>query len=195
MHASSLIQEIEARKRGGRTIAHCLKAATINAAKGFGLETQLGSITEGKIADMILLKENPLEDIQHLTTIASVIKDGIFLQASDIIKETPEQVVQRQVNAYNAKDIDAFLDTYADTVEVFNFPDEPTLKGKEQLKSRYKGPFEGDSNLYCEIKNRMVIGNKVIDREHVRFGDRYSDVIAIYEIEDGKIAKVTFVKE
>ena len=57
MHASSYIQEIEAMKRGGLTNAQLLKAATINAAKGFGLEAQLGSITEGKIADMILLKE------------------------------------------------------------------------------------------------------------------------------------------
>ncbi|MFT5892193.1 MAG: imidazolonepropionase-like amidohydrolase [Dokdonia sp.] len=195
MHASSYIQEIEAMKRGGLTNAQLLKAATINAAKGFGLETQLGSITEGKIADMILLKENPLEDIQHLTTIASVIKDGIFLQASDIIKETPEQIVQRQINAYNAKDIEAFLDTYADTIEIFNFPNEPTLKGKEQLRSRFAKTFESTSTLYCEIKNRIVIDNKVIDKEYVRFGDRYSDVIAIYEIEDGKIAKVTFLRD
>jgi imidazolonepropionase-like amidohydrolase len=195
MHASSYIQEVEAMKRGGLTNAQLLKAATINAAKGFGLERQLGSITEGKIADMILLKENPLEDIQHLTSIASVIKDGVFLQASDIIKETPEQIVQRQINAYNAKDIEAFLDTYADTIEIFNFPNESTLTGKEQLRSRYMTMFGGDSRLYCEIKNRIVIGNKVIDKEYVRFDDRYSDVIAIYEIEDGKIAKVTFVRE
>ncbi|WP_299214471.1 amidohydrolase family protein [uncultured Dokdonia sp.] len=195
MHASSYLQEVEAMKKGGLTNAQLLKAATVNAAKGFGLESQLGSITEGKIADMILLKKNPLEDIQHLTTITSVIKDGVFLKASEIIKETPEQLVQRQVNAYNARNIEAFLDTYAETIEIFNFPNESMLKGKEQLKDSFSKMFENTPNLYCEIKNRMILGNKVIDKEYVRFGNSYSNVIAIYEIKEGKIAKVTFVRE
>ncbi len=194
MHASSYLQEMEAMKTGGLTNAQLLKAATINAARGFGLDTQLGSITEGKIADMILLSKNPLDDIQHLTTIQSVIKDGILLQASEIIKETPEQIVQRQINAYNAKNIDAFLDTYADTIEIFNFPNESTLKGKEHLRSKFTKTFESPSSLYCEIKNRMVMGTKIIDEEYVHFGDHKYSVVAIYEIEDGKIAKVTFVE-
>ena len=53
--------------------------------------------------------------------------------------------------------------------------------------------FANTPNLYCEIKNRIVLGNKVIDREHVRFGEKYSDMIAVYEITEGKISKVTFV--
>lgn len=195
MHASSYLQEMEAMEKSGLTNVQLLKAATINAAQGFGLDTQLGSIEEGKIADMILLSENPLEDIQHLSTLKSVIKDGIVLQASEIIKETPEQIVQRQINAYNARNIDAFLDTYADTIEIFNFPNESTLKGKDQLRSRFKIMFENTPNLYCEIKSRMVMGNKIIDEEYVRFEGRYSNVIAIYEIEEGKIAKVTFVRK
>ncbi|MEP0264774.1 amidohydrolase family protein [Dokdonia sp.] len=193
MHASSYIQEVEAMERGGLTNAQLLKAATINAAQGFGLDATLGSITEGKIADIIVLEKNPITDIQHLNTIESVIKDGTILYASDIIKETPEQIVQRQVNAYNARDIDAFVDTYADNIEIFDFPNKPGMKGKEALRSQFSTMFDRVPNLYCEIKNRIVLGNKVVDREHVRFGDQYSDVIAIYEIQDGKIAKVTFL--
>jgi len=193
MHASSYIQEIEAMEKGGLTNTQLIKAATINAAKGFGLDTKLGSITEGKIADMILLKENPLVDIGHLNTIASVIKDGVFLNAPDIIKETPEQIVQRQVNAYNARDIEAFLDTYAETIEIFNFPDQPSMKGKEEIRNRFSSMFERVPNLYCEIENRIVLGNKVVNREHVRFGNQYSDVVAIYEVKNGKIIKVTFL--
>ncbi len=195
MHASSYIQEIEAMKNSGFTNAQLLQAATINAAKGFGVDRKLGSITEGKIADIVVLDKNPLVDIQNLNTIESVIKDGEVLQASTIIKETPEQIVQRQLNAYNAKNMEAFLDTYTDTIEIFNFPNESTLKGKEALRNLFTEMFENTTTLYCEIKNRMVLGNKVIDKEHVRFGDQYFDVIAIYEIEDGKIAKVTFVRD
>lgn len=195
MHASSYIQEMEAMEKGGLTNMQLLQAATINAAKGFGLEDKLGSIAEGKIADIVVLKENPITDIQHLNTIESVIKDGAILEASNIIKETPEQIVQRQVNAYNARDIDAFIDTYADNIEIFSFPNKPGTKGKEKLKSQFATMFERVPNLYCEIKKRIVIGNKVVDREHVRFGNQYSDVVAIYEIVDGKISKVTFLDE
>ena len=54
--------------------------------------------------------------------------------------------------------------------------------------------FANTPNLYCEIKNRIVLGNKVIDREHVRFGEKYSDMIAVYEITEGKISKATFIR-
>lgn len=195
MHASSYIQEIEAMEKGGLTNAQLLQAATINAAKGFGVDDKIGSITEGKIADIVVLDKNPLVDIQNLNTIQSVIKGGELLQASEIIKETPEQIVQRQVNAYNARDIDAFINAYADDVEVFNFPDILIMKGKEAIRSHFSTVLESTPNLYCEIKRRIVLGNKIVDREKVRYGDQFSDVIAIYEIHDSKITKVTFLRD
>lgn len=193
-HAASYLQEQEAMLKGGLTNAQVLKASTINAARGFGLEKTLGSIEEGKRADLVLLTKNPLEDLQGLNTIETIIKDGKILVASEIIKETPEQIVQRQVNAYNARNIDAFVDTYSDDIEIFNFPNTSSMKGKDVLRTQFTQMFEQVPNLYCEIKNRIVLGNKVVDREHVRFGENYSDVIAIYEVNDGKISKVTFLR-
>lgn len=193
-HAASYLQEQEAMQKSGLTTVQILKASTINAAKGFGLENKLGSIEEGKMADLLLLSKNPLEDLQGLNAVEIIIKDGKLLPASEIINETPEQIVQRQVNAYNARNIDAFVDTYADDIEVFNFPEVSSMKGKEMLRSQFTQMFEQVPNLYCEIKNRIVLGNKVVDREHVRFGESYSDVIAIYEVNDGKITKVTFLR-
>ena len=146
------------------------------------------------MADLLLLSKNPLEDLQGLNAVEIIIKDGKLLPASEIINETPEQIVQRQVNAYNARNIDAFVDTYADDIEIFNFPEVSSMKGKEMLRSQFTQMFEQVPNLYCEIKNRIVLGNKVVDREHVRFGESYSDVIAIYEVNDGKITKVTFLR-
>ncbi|MDH7447184.1 amidohydrolase family protein [Aquimarina sp. 2201CG14-23] len=194
MHASSYIQEIETMKKMGMSNIDIIKASTINAAKGFGLDTKIGSITEGKLADLVILNKNPIEDLQNLNTINEVIKSGKVLDIHKLIEETPEQIVQRQVNAYNARNIDAFMDTYADNIEIFNFPNEPSISGKDQMKSRFQSMFESVPNLYCEIKNRIVLGNKVVDREYVRFGERYSSVIAIYEITDGKISKVTFLR-
>ncbi|WP_109436939.1 amidohydrolase family protein [Aquimarina sp. AU119] len=194
MHASSYIQEIEAMQKSGITPNDIIKASTINAAKGFGLDHQIGSVTEGKLADLVILNKNPLENIQNLNTIHEVIKSGKILNISNLIKESPEQVVQRQVNAYNARNIDAFMDTYADDIKIYNFPDEISMEGKEKMRERFKDMFEKVPNLYCNIKNRIVLGNKVIDREYVRFGEKYSSVIAIYEVTNGKISKVTFLR-
>ncbi len=194
VHASSYIQEIEAMKKANISNFDIIKASTINAAKGFGLDAKIGSVAEGKMADLVILNSNPIEDLQHLNTISEVIKSGKILGAKDLIKETPEQIVQRQVNAYNARNIDAFMDTYADNIKIYNFPDELSMDGKEQMRKRFESMFQRVPNLYCEIKNRIVLGNKVVDREHVRFNSRYSDVIAIYEVTDGKISKVTFIR-
>ena len=194
MHASSYIQEQEAMWRAGLSVAEILKASTINAAKGFGLDGEIGSVTEGKKADILVLDENPLAALKNLNSLEMTIKDGVVLPVSNLITESPEQVVQRQVNAYNARDIDAFMDTYADTIKIYNFPDQLSMDGKKAMRAQFAQMFENVPNLYCEIKNRMVLGNKVVDREYVRFGEQYSSVIAIYEVTDGKISKVTFLR-
>ncbi len=194
MHASSYIQEIEKMQEVGISNLDIIKASTINPAKGFGLDHKIGSIEEEKLADLVLLNKNPIEDIQNLTSIHKVIKSGKILAPLELIKETPEQIVQRQVNAYNARDIDAFLDTYADAIEIYRFPNTSYMIGKQAMRKRYEPMFENFENLYCDIKNRIVLHNKVIDREYVRRGDSHAEVIAIYEITDNKISKVTFLK-
>ena len=194
MHASSYIQELEAMQSAGLSVVQLLKAATINAAKGFGLENEIGTVTEGKKADLLILNQNPLDNLSNLNSVMTILKDGVVVTAKDAITETPEQIVQRQVNAYNARDIDAFMNTYADDIKIYNFPEQLSMDGKTQMREQFASMFEQIPNLYCEIKNRIVLGNKVIDREYVRFGDVYSSVIAIYEVTNGKIAKVTFLR-
>ena len=194
LHASSYIQEIEAMKKSGISYIDIIKACTINAAKGFGLDKNIGSVEEGKLADLIILNANPIEKLSNLNKIYEVIKSGKAVNIKKILEESPEQLVQRQVNAYNARNIDAFTDTYADDVRIYNFPETLSIEGKDQLKERFESIFKNVPNLYCEIKNRIVLGNKIVDREHVRFNNKYSDVIAIYEVTNGKISKVTFIR-
>jgi hypothetical protein len=151
-------------------------------------------VAPGKQADLVLLDKNPLEGLQHLTAIAWVMKSGELLLPDAILAESPEQLVQRQLNAYNARDIDAFLDTYSVDVEIYDAGNTLIMKGTEQMRPRYSQLFEGAPNLHCEIQGRIVINNKVIDREHVRVNDRYLDAVAVYEVVDGKISKVHFVE-
>ena len=80
---------------------------------------------------------------------------------------TAVDVVQEQLEAYNARDLDRFVATYSDTIRIFRLPDtEPAVAGKTQLADTYRNRFSSP-NLHATIVNRMVLGNKVIDHESV----------------------------
>ena len=109
---------------------------------------------------------------------------------------SPEAIVQTQLDAYNARNIDAFLATYSDEAELFGFPAASQTKGKEEMRKRYTLRFS-DTILHAVIVKRIVMGNTVIDHERVQVtlpeGPGISEAIAIYEVRDGKIVKVTFI--
>ena len=107
---------------------------------------------------------------------------------------TPESLVQEQVDGYNARDIDAFLAPYSDSVKIYNFPRELTMEGKQSMVKVYNELFKGVPDLHCEITNRIVQGNMVIDHETVTgFPDGVIiKALAIYEVEGDKITKVYF---
>lgn len=109
---------------------------------------------------------------------------------------TPKEIVQKQVEAYNSRDIDTFAACHHPEVELFIFPEvEPFAKGNATLKERYRGIFNESPNLNCQVNNRIVMGNTVIDHETVtgRKGVAVSEIIAIYEIKDGLIFKAHFI--
>lgn len=192
LHASSYLQELEAMQKAGLSNAEILKSSTISAAIGFGVADKTGSIEEGKLADLVLLGKNPMDAIQNLNSVELIFKSGQAIKADTLIKESPEAIVQRQVNAYNARNIDAFLDTYSRDIEIFR-GEKLILKGIDQMRPGYDF-LNKVSTLYCQIENRIVINNKVIDKEKVTFEGETTQAVAIYEVENGKIKKVTFIK-
>lgn len=106
----------------------------------------------------------------------------------------PENIVQKQLDAYNERDIDAFMATYSDDVKLYNFPKNLTTDGNLEMQEGYTEFFTSTPDLQCEIKSRIVIGNKVIDEEQVTANGKTFSAVAIYEVENGKIAKVTFLR-
>ncbi|MFN4285689.1 MAG: nuclear transport factor 2 family protein [Lacibacter sp.] len=107
----------------------------------------------------------------------------------------PEQLAQQQLDAYNQRNIDAFLIPYSDSVEVYTFPDRLQYKGKAAMRQQYAAMFERLPSLHCRLQNRMVMGNTVIDHELVTFDPAQPQVqaIAIYTIVADKIQKVHFI--
>jgi imidazolonepropionase-like amidohydrolase len=194
LHVSSYQAELKAMKASGMNNWEILVASTINGAKILDKEEEFGSITVGKKANLILLEGSPIDDLENLSKIDKVINNGAVFNPEDLLKDTPEDLAQRQLNAYNFRDIDAFLEPYADDVEVYNFPDQLQFKGKEAMRKGYAQMFENTPNLHCELINRIVQGNTVIDQERVQFGNRIIEATAIYHIENGKIKKVYFMQ-
>ncbi len=116
-----------------------------------------------------------------------------MIQPDSLLKETPLALAQRQLNAYNGHDLEAFLEPYAEDVEIYQFPNTLQMKGKEAMRKAYQF-ITKTPGLHCELQKRIVQGNIVIDHERVRgFGGPPAEAVAIYHIEKGKIKKVYFV--
>jgi len=109
-----------------------------------------------------------------------------------------EKIVQKQLDSYNARDLQPYLDCFSEDVQVFGFPSgEMTYSGKEKLREMYADIFENSPTLHCQLINRIVFDNKVIDHEKVsgRKGVDITEIVAIYEIENGLIVKAHFMRK
>lgn len=74
---------------GGMDAYEVLRTATLNGAQALGLEKDLGSLVAGKLADVLILDQNPLENIRHSTSIRYVIKNGILYDAETLNEQYP----------------------------------------------------------------------------------------------------------
>src|SRR5580700_4239836 len=79
MPGFSLHDELANFVEAGFTPMESLQTATSNPARFLGMEANLGSVEIGKVADMVLLSANPLEDIRNTRKISMVIANGQFL--------------------------------------------------------------------------------------------------------------------
>jgi hypothetical protein len=192
-HVSSYWDELEAMQQSGFDLWRLLQAATINGAKALGKDREFGAIKEGLQANLVLLAKNPLDSLANWRSIDWIINKGVPLQPGSLIAETPETLASAQLAAYNAHNLEAFLEPYADDVEVYNFPDSLQFKGKDQMRKAYQF-INHTPELHCRLLNRIVQGDTVIDQEEVwGFGEKPVYGTAIYFIRNGKIAKVYFI--
>jgi len=83
--------EMWALASGGLTPLETLRAATLHGAEIIGLADDLGSIETGKLADLVLLASNPLENIRNTNTVSLVMKNGELFQADDLSQTWPEE--------------------------------------------------------------------------------------------------------
>jgi imidazolonepropionase-like amidohydrolase len=82
----SLHEELQRFVAAGFTPIEALQTATLNPAKFLGMEDRLGTIEKGKLADLVLLDANPLDDIRNTQKIAGVVVNGRYLSRVDLDK-------------------------------------------------------------------------------------------------------------
>jgi len=106
---------------------------------------------------------------------------------------TASDVVQRQVDAYNARDLDRFVACYGSGIRIFRLPSlEPAISGIAQLTDVYRARFSVPE-LHAEILARIVLGNKVIDHERVvGIREHPVEAVAVYEVASERIQTVWF---
>ena len=107
----------------------------------------------------------------------------------------PIAFAQRQLDAYNARDLKRFIQEYTDDVVAYRLgSNEALARGKEAFAEHYRKNRFNLPHLHAELVSRMAFGNKVIDQERV-FGvePEPMEVAAIYEITPAGISKVWFV--
>ncbi|MGF2615275.1 steroid delta-isomerase [Rossellomorea vietnamensis] len=107
-----------------------------------------------------------------------------------------EELAQKQLAAYNAQNLEAFLECYSDDVLVIEFPSNNVMyQGIEGMRERYGKMFQENPDNHAELLSRIIKGNIAIDHEHVtgRANGKESFAVAMYEVIENKINKVWFV--
>ena len=105
-----------------------------------------------------------------------------------------EELVQRHFDAYNAHDLQTFVDCFSDTVQVFRPPlAEAAISGKSELAEFYRTQRFNLPALRAELLNRIVLGNKVIDHERIwGLTEQPLDALGVYSVVNGLIQYVWF---
>jgi hypothetical protein len=109
--------------------------------------------------------------------------------------KSPVAVVQAQLDAYNAKDIDALLGAYAPDAEQYQLHGGLLARGSEEMRARFLARF-AEPDLSARLISRLDMENIVIDHEVVTRnfpeGVGTVEMVCVYEIADGRIQKASF---
>ncbi|MER6202248.1 nuclear transport factor 2 family protein [Streptomyces sp. NPDC001586] len=110
---------------------------------------------------------------------------------------SPEEIVDGQLAAYNARDLEGFLGFYVKDVPVHAFPSGEVMADRSgpAFEERYAALFESSPDLHAELVSRVTHGRIVIDQERVTgfMGGEARSAVAMYEVGPDRIEKVWFV--
>ena len=195
LHGASVFREMAEMEAAGLTPLDVLRTATVGGALVMGRPEELGRVSAGALADLLVLDADPRLGTRNLARIHRLVRNGKILDPATILPDSPEVLAQRQLNAYNVQDVEAYLAPYAPDVEILALDGTVRLKGLDAMRKRYADVFQKSPGLHCELVSRMAVGSFVVDEERVTgMGDDVIRAVAIYEIQGGRIPKVRFLR-
>lgn len=101
-------------------------------------------------------------------------------------------VVQRQLDAYNARDLEALLQVYAADAQLFEHPATLLAQGSDAIRQRFQLRFQ-ETNLHARLLQRIVMGSMVVDHEEVTRtfpeGPGTLELTMIYEVRGDRISR------
>ena len=105
-------------------------------------------------------------------------------------------IAQKQLDAYNAQDLDTYVSYFTEDCIVSSLNGTPTETTRDAIKARYAKAFAQFPQNKAVLKNRIAVGNTVVDHELVirSPGGEQFEIIAIYTFKDGLISRVDFAK-
>ncbi len=127
--------------------------------------------------------------------VLSLILTTISLSA----QMTPEEVVQKQLETYNNRDIEGFMSVIDANITMHDFSTgKITLEGYDACKKVYADLFAASPKLHSKILTRTVFDNKVIDHEYItgrKGSDTPIELVLIYEVNGEKITKISVLRK
>jgi imidazolonepropionase-like amidohydrolase len=86
LHGPSVFREMQLMTEAGLTPLQVLRSATVNGAKAMRMDHDAGTLAPGKLADLVILDADPLADVQNLSRIHRVIKDGQLFAPEELMR-------------------------------------------------------------------------------------------------------------
>jgi len=111
---------------------------------------------------------------------------------------SPAGTVQRQIELFNAHDLDGFLALFAEGVEVAELPGTAAPSGKARLRELYAERFQANPDLHASAEAQLVSGSFVIQKERIKGRAERKDaleVVVIYQVKAGKIVRMWALRE
>ncbi|MCH7785750.1 MAG: nuclear transport factor 2 family protein [Bacteroidetes bacterium] len=110
------------------------------------------------------------------------------------LSTTALEIVNKRMDLYNQHNFEDFIKLYADDVKIYTYPDKLLGTGTENITSIFKPKFASKS-IQVKIVSQMNNGNHVINHEIVKENEIETKYISIYEIRNGLIASIRFVRD
>ncbi len=106
---------------------------------------------------------------------------------------TPEETVKANVEAYNAKDVAAFVATYAADAKFCKIDGTVLLANRETIAAFHQKFFDGNPSAHCVITQHVAMGPFVVDHQQISLEGRPDmHVMLISEVRDGLIVRASY---